>query len=150
MIFPNVSSTGAERIDLVCACPEDFLQQRTVGSTLMWKLCMDALKATQLPYLTKNIFLYFQWIQGCIATHLLKGLMSWGAVLCCSVRNTSTSLPLCSTGGMEHFSGESCVGGYREMWAKAWLCRQVPCGSSNDVWFPGKMLCHESYKITLQ
>lgn len=28
------------------------------GSTLMSKLCMDTLKATKLPYLTKSIFLY--------------------------------------------------------------------------------------------
>lgn len=54
----------------------------------------------------------WQWIQGCIATHLLKGLISSGAVLCCNARNTSTSLPLCSTDGN---------------WALLWrgLCRGI-------------------------
>lgn len=35
-----------------------FFPNISVGSTLMRKLSMDALKAAQLPYLAKNIFLY--------------------------------------------------------------------------------------------
>lgn len=159
MIFPNVSSMGAERTDLVC---DDFIFSNNV--LCVWSfpffpkyLCgqhtvVKALPGAQsysAPILDKNYFPASVWqrIQGCIATHLLKGLISSGAVLCCNARNTSSSLPLCRTDGN---------------WALLWrrdtrrsqqrlgYHRQFPHDSSNGVWFPGQMLCHESLKIKLQ
>lgn len=142
MIFPNVFSMGAERIDSVRACPDDlifsnnvlcswsfpFFPNISVGSILMWKLCMDALKATQLPYLTKSIFLYqrgneFRAVQPLIFE---KG---WLALVQCCAAMTEIPAPLslCAVQmGIEYFCGEGCVWGYKEMSVKAWLPQAVP------------------------
>lgn len=149
MIFPHVSSMGAERIDSVFACPDDFIFSNNIlcdwnFSFFPKHLCRQHTDEKALhgcpqscpaPIFGKKYFpiSVWLWTQGCVGIHLFKGLISSGAVLCCRARNASTSLPVQHRWELSP-SGEGCVGGYWEMWAKPWLLQGVPTWHQHWFW----------------
>lgn len=89
-----------------------FSPNISAGRTLMWKLCTDALKATQLPFLTKNIFLCkcgkeFRAVEPFI---FLKG---WSALVQCCAATPEMPAPhshCAAQMGIEHFCEEGIQG----------------------------------------